>query len=230
MSMIIDLILVLIMIYFTWRGYRNGLILGVMGILALIISLAAANIVANTYSSEFTGVLRPFVSGVVDKAVSFHSSEDEEDERLTQEEGDLYTITYSVLRKVGLSDGAAEKIAVKISEKIDLETELFSRSVTDYLCEKLAFVLVFAVSFLLLVIIFAAVGNVINLAFSIPGLDTLNHLSGAAFGFTKGFIVLLFITALLRYFGALIPEDEMEKTILLKWLINSNKLADIIGI
>jgi len=91
-------------------------------------------------------------------------------------------------------------------------------------------VIVFAVVFILLTIIFAAIGNVINLAFNMPGLETLNHVLGAVLGLAKGVIILLFIACLFRYLGILVPKDITEKTILLKWLIDTNLLANIIGI
>ena len=70
MGIVIDIVLALIVILFVWRGYKNGLIISLVGALALVIAFAGANIVARTFSDEFSGMLEPFVGGVVDKAVS----------------------------------------------------------------------------------------------------------------------------------------------------------------
>ena len=231
MNRIIDLVLVLIVLFFVWRGYKDGLILGVLGIVAIIVSFAVANIVANTYSGEFTAMLQPFASGIVDKAISDALPESEDGAALAPDAlGDVYTITFTALRKVGLSEKAASQIAEKASGQVGYATAKLSDRVTEYLCEKLAFIIVFAVSFILLAIVFATIGNIINLAFSLPGLESVNRIAGAAFGFSKGVLILLFIACLFRYLGILISEETLEKTILLKWLINSNILANLIGV
>jgi len=233
MSIIIDVVLLLIVFLFVWRGYRNGFIIGIVGALAIIIALAGANIVARTYSAEFTGVLEPLVGGLVDKAVSTTISEDDKDGDNVvspEERSDIYSITYKSLRTVGLSQDAADKLATTVSDHLETRDRQISESVSDFLCRKLSFVIVFAVVFILLTIIFAAIGNVINLAFNMPGLETLNHVLGAVLGLAKGVIILLFIACLFRYLGILVPKDITEKTILLKWLIDTNLLANIIGI
>ncbi|MBR5381092.1 MAG: CvpA family protein [Oscillospiraceae bacterium] len=233
MSIIIDIVLLLIVFLFVWRGYRNGFIIGIVGALAIIIALAGANIVARTYSSEFTGVLEPLVGGLVDKAVSGTIDEDDAngDSVVSPDErSDVYTITYKSLRTVGLSETASEKLATAVSEHLLTREGQIAENVSDFLCRKLAFVIVFAVVFILLAIIFAAIGNVINLAFNMPGLETLNHVLGALLGLAKGAVILLFIACLFRYLGMIVPRDVTENTHLLKWLIDTNPLANIIGI
>ena len=58
MSLIIDLILIAIVAFCAWNGYRKGFIMGISGILALIVAFYGAQIVADTYSQEFTSMLK----------------------------------------------------------------------------------------------------------------------------------------------------------------------------
>jgi len=230
MSIIIDIVLVLIIAVCAWRGYKNGLIRGLIGIVAIILAFAAANIVATTYSGEFTGMIDPFVGGIVDRAISTTEDVDENGVISPDEMSDIYGVTYKSLRSLGVSDSAATKIADAVNEQLGTSDGRLAERVTDYLCEKLAFILVFAVVFILIAIICAAIGNIINLAFSLPGLEILNRTAGAVFGLFKGILILLFIACLFRYLGLILPENVLEKTVLLEWLIESNKLADIIGV
>ncbi|MCF0120068.1 MAG: hypothetical protein HUJ65_00400 [Oscillospiraceae bacterium] len=80
MHLIIDLILILIVAYCAFRGYKAGIIRGLCGILAIIVALYGANIVTSVYSSEFSGMLTPFVSGVVDSSVSKVLTGEDQDE------------------------------------------------------------------------------------------------------------------------------------------------------
>ena len=229
-STILVIIFVAIPVFCAWRGYKNGLIRGLIGIVAIILAFAAANIVATTYSGEFTGMIDPFVGGIVDRAISTTEDVDENGVISPDEMSDIYGVTYNSLRSLGVSDSAATKIADAVNEQLGLSDGRLEERVTDYLCEKLAFILVFAVVFILIAIICAAIGNIINLAFSLPGLEVLNRTAGAVFGLFKGILILLFIACLFRYLGLILPENVLEKTVLLEWLIESNKLADIIGV
>ena len=236
-SIIIDVVLALIVVLFVWRGYKNGFIVSIIGVVAIIIAFAGANIVSRTFSQEFAGMLEPFVGGVVDKAVSSTLNGDRnlEGEEIrfasdASDTSDIYIITYNSLRSIGISDSASDKLADTVSGHFDRGETKLSVSLTEYLCSKLAFVLVFAVTFILLAIIFAAIGNVINLAFKLPGLETLNKVLGAVFGFAKGCMILLFIACIFRYLGMVLPDNFTDDTILLKWLIDANPLANIIGI
>ena len=70
LRLILDLVILLIVVFCAWRGLRSGLIAGVLAACAVLFSFYAADILADTYSGEFTRMLEPFVSGVVDSAYS----------------------------------------------------------------------------------------------------------------------------------------------------------------
>ena len=66
MNIIIDLLLIGILALCVWNGYRKGLILGISGILALVVAFYGANLIAETYSSEFTSMGEHFIAVFVD--------------------------------------------------------------------------------------------------------------------------------------------------------------------
>ena len=65
----LDLAVIATVAFCGWRGYKNGLIRGVFGVVSLIVSLFIANIAASAYSGEFKDMLDPFVGGFVDSAL-----------------------------------------------------------------------------------------------------------------------------------------------------------------
>lgn len=258
MNILIDLILAAIVIYCGWRGYKNGILRGVCGILAIVVSLYGANVVASVYSSEFTGVLNPFISGIVDSSVSkvleydgkqeledsdrisFSLKDDDEEEPqrksrqiifLTDsEKEDVYKVCYASCRYLGLSDGASETVASRVELSTASVGQNMSADLSDALCERLAFVVTFAVAFTLIAIVFAVIGNIINLTFAIPGAQKVEPYVGIAFGIVKGIMLIMVISVLFRYTGMLISDDTVEKTILLELLIKSNPVAKSIGL
>ena len=66
----LDLGVIAIVVFCGWRGYRNGLIRGVFGVVSLIVSLFVASVAANAYSGEFTDMLNPFIGGVVESTLA----------------------------------------------------------------------------------------------------------------------------------------------------------------
>lgn len=234
MSIVIDVVLVLIVAFSAWRGFRNGFIRGVFGILAIIIAIYGANLVAKTYSSEFTGMLEPFISGIVDKSVTdaqgIGSEPETQDAPQTYDKTrSVYDISYTALRNIGISEGAAKLMAEKVGAEMDNVGQRMSSNLTRTLCNALAYIAVFAVAFILIAIIFAVIGNIFNLAFSIPGIESADKIIGLILGILKGLLIVLTLAVVVRYVG-LISGETVEKTTILKYILNINPLANILGI
>ncbi len=255
MSTAIDIALVLVVAFSAWRGFRNGFIRGIFGVLAIIIAIYGANLIAKTYSNEFTSMLEPFVSGVVDKSITGvltdETSEDgtdfeildsentAEDTALTEADGDIalaeqthtevYTISYKALRAIGVSEEASKQLADKVDSEIESVGQQLSNNLTQKLCEALAYIAVFGISFILIAIIFAVIGNVVNLAFSLPGIEMVDKIIGLVMGLLRGLLVLLVLGVVIRYLG-LLSSETFEETVLLNYIVNNNPIANILGI
>lgn len=225
MSLIIDLILIAIVAFCAWNGYRKGFIMGISGILALIVAFYGAQIVADTYSQEFTSMLKPFVSGVVDAAVA--------DVQIGGEDGydneEVYEVTYDALGNIGILKSAAQDIANEIAERVERTGQTMREEIVSVLCSKIAYVLTSVIVFLLILIVFTVIANILNLAFKMPGLEFINESLGALFGFAKGAIIVVAIAWVMRYLGVLVDEDIVNKTILLEWLMEHNLVTKFFG-
>ena len=238
-STAIDIALILIVGFSTWRGFKNGFIRGIFGVLAIIIAIYGANLIAKTYSGEFTGMLKPFVGGIVDKSVTDVVGNDEPDEADgvavgttggdTAEHTNIYDISYKALRGIGVSEEASRNLADKVETEIDSAGQQLSNNLTEKLCSVLAYIAVFGISFILIAIIFAVVGNVINLAFSLPGIELVDKIIGLTLGLLRGLLIILAIGVIIRYLG-LLSAGTVENTVLLKYMSNHNPIANILGI
>jgi len=237
MSIALDAAIVLIVIFCSWRGFKNGVIRGVCGILALVVSIFAANLVATAYSGEFTGMLRPFVSGFVDNALQPDAENEEADEEKRpvvlpedfEERSEEYRTAFTAMRKIGLPEKAAENIAKHVEDGYSGIRRNLAAEITDSLCSKIAYIAVFGICFILVAIIFAVIGNILNFAFSLPGLKLLDSLAGLAFGIAKGAVIIFVVGVIIRYFG-LIAQDTIQSTRLLDFIVNNNPIANILGI
>lgn len=225
MSLIIDLILIAIIAFCAWNGYRKGFIMGISGILALIVAFYGAQIIADTYSQEFNSMLKPFVSGIVDSAVA----KVQEDTVDTFDEEDVYGVTYDALGNIGILKSAARDIADEIANKVERTGQTMREEIVSVLCSKISYILTVVVVFLLILIVFTVIANIINLAFKLPGLEFINELFGALFGFAKGAVIVVAIAWVMRYLGVLVDEDIVNKTVLLEWLMEHNLVTKFFG-
>jgi len=94
MDKIITIGLVCVIALCGWSGYKKGMIMGIGGVIAIIISIYGAGLLSTAFSHEVIPALKPFVSGYLDsqitKAVYTQLGiplEDEEEE--SQEDVDL---------------------------------------------------------------------------------------------------------------------------------------------
>ena len=228
-TLLIDLSIIAIIVFCGWRGYKNGLIRGVFGVVTLIVSLIIANIAAGAYADEVTGVLKPFVGGIVDSTINEIIDNDEIEYEQPDHENDTekFKIVYTALRKIGLPKASAIKITEQTAT-VDVE-EYLADFVGDRLSYVLAFVALFGIGFLLAAIIFTVIGNLINFVFSLPGLKLIDTIAGIAFGLVKGLLIVLTLTTIVRYFG-LLAISTVEKTSVLNFFINNNMIANMLGI
>ena len=223
---VIDLVLLLIIILCAWRGFRNGLIAGILALCAVLFSVYAADILADTYSGEFTKMLEPFVTGMVDTASS--SAEDYYEKK--GKEPTVYDMTLRTVKSVGFLKSAGENVSKSIAEEQTETGPALRKAIVEKLCSVTAYVLTFAIMFILLIIIFAVIGNLFNLAFKLPGLELISGVLGFLLGLAKGLIYVFAIAWLLRFTGMFLTEEKVNSTILLQWLMENCPLVGFLGL
>ncbi len=234
-SVLIDIVLLLIIALCAYKGYRKGLILGISGILAIVISLYGANLIAETYSPEFTDVIQPFVSGIVYKSVDEAEEKTQEKDYVyvgpeEGEDDETYAVSYESLRNIGILKTAAERITDDVRGNVSKVGHELKEALSEKLTSTAAYVLTLVISFILIMIIFTVIANIVNLAFKLPGLEFLNEILGLAFGLCKGLIFAFAIAWVVRFLGFIIPEEIIDRTLLLDWFIEMNPIPAILGI
>lgn len=122
MSIIIDLILVAIIALCAWKGWKSGIIVSVLGIIFIIVSVVVGNIVAKAYYTDFSGVMHPFVSGMVDSGVNTALGESLTDKEIVRAAEDDNTV-YIYLNQGAENKKDADKNAAKGAKKIYVVTE-----------------------------------------------------------------------------------------------------------
>ena len=250
---ILDGLVVLIALLCAWRGWRKGIIGGLCSILAVVVAFYGANLIATTYSSEFTGVVEPFSNGIVDSVINkvtgkndSGEEQSEEGKEEGEEEGskkwelvvplsdeeklDVYSVSFSALRQLGFHEEVASSIAKKAAEVSNLVNSDLSQFLAERLSSVIAYVAVFVIAFVLISILFVVLGNILDLVFELPGIELVNRFLGLALGLGKAFCILQFLGFLTRYIGIVIPEKSVAATYFFKYFVEYNYLAAFLGI
>jgi len=230
---LIDCAVIGVVIFCGWRGFKNGLIRGVFGIVSLIVSLFIANFAAQAYANEAKEMLMPFVSGMIESTITEMAEDGIEYQALAhdheQDHAD-FGVAYTALRQLGMSEAASVRLAEQSLEiEANEEGSYFVDIIAARLTRALSFVAVFGIAFLLIAIIFAVIGNLVGLVFALPGLKLIDMITGSVFGLAKGVLIVFTIAVIIRYFGLFIF-SVIEGTTVLKYVVNHNPIANLLGI
>ncbi len=228
MKAAIDIVLLILIALCTWGGYKRGLVGGIAGILAIIIAIFGGSLLSNTYSGEVIPALEPFVNGYMDsetnreatlEKLGYADSELSLDDILSSDPSLRYDYAYEAVAGVGFyrdrAEEAAEK-AVKLSEAKNID---MTSAIVSVLCSTITYVAGLCVAFLMILILLIALGNIGNMSFRLPNMETLDEVGGALLGFIKGFIYCTLLCWLLSFFGIVIGRETLENTTLARFFL-----------
>ncbi len=236
MRFVIEAVLLFIIAFCVWNGYKKGLVMCIGSLLAIIISLYVGDLLGDTFSSAVQPVMRPFVSGYMDGTDGIITENMNElletgntslsvDDALAQNPDKRHDLCVNSFKKVGVYTSSAEKMADEAIALSEQNSSSLSIAVVDVMCQNLAYCLIFILFFLLSIIIITVLGNLINLSFKIPEKDKLNNIGGAIAGAITGIIICMIITWVLKFCGAVLPEEDMSRTLLSALLLKINFLS-----
>ena len=223
MKAVIDIVLIIIIALCTWNGYKRGLVGGVAGILAIIISLLGASIVSAAYSHEVVPALEPFVSGYLDshrnrdvilERMGYGSSDLSLDDILQQDSSLRYDYAYECLSDLGLYEKRAEELAADAVAYAQESGVSMTDAVVAVVCDTVTRVMTTVIAFLLILILLVALASIGNLSFRLPNMENLDEIGGAVLGFGKGFLYCVLLCWLLSFLGLIIGKETMAHTTL----------------
>ena len=240
METAINLILAGVILICAWSGFKKGIIMGIGGILAIIVSLYGANLLANTFSMDIIPAIRPFASGFMEGQIK---AEDGVIDRMGWGGADLSvadllaryperqmefcSTCYQVL---GLDETTSDNMAAVAMETI-LESGMSTTdAVVQTLCQKVSYVGCFILAFLLVIIILTVIGNLPNLSYKLPNLDALNDIGGSLLGVCTGILFCMVIVWTLKFTGKLIGSDTLSNAWLASIFLDHNLLTHYLGL
>ncbi|MBR1660559.1 MAG: CvpA family protein [Oscillospiraceae bacterium] len=225
MKAVIDLVLLGILILCTWSGYKKGILMGVGGIVAIVVSIYGANLLANVFSYDVVPALKPFASGYTDRLLTgedgkvmkelgwenYNYSVEDLLQRYPDRRGEFSQTCYEAL---GIDSVTAASMAERSVTYARESGVGMKDAMVQILCESVGYVACFLLAFLILIIILTVIGNLPNLSYKIPGMDIVNNIGGAVLGLVTGILFCVLLVWALKFMGMIFRNGALSSSIL----------------
>ena len=226
--LILNVVLIVILALSVWGGFKRGLIRTVAGIIAIIVSLIAANLFSSAYARQLVPALNPFVGGYISsdtttsrvlEKLGYKDSDYSLEDILSEDSSLKYDYSYEVMRELGFYIDASEDLAmdaVNYAAKNELN---MTNAVTAVACNTIAYVGCIAITFIMVLILLVALLDMINIDFRLPKIDIIDEVGGSALGLIKGFLYCVLICWVLGFAGLIIGKNTADRCALVRFFL-----------
>ena len=203
---IFDIVIVLILAFFAWRGAKKGLILTLCGLVGIFVAFFGARFVSARFYEPISNIIEPAIYQSVLGAGSESKADNTVTGRFpTSEQDASYTLEelLDALREADLFSGFSDFLddAVGSDSLKETATRTAAQALADYLSKLIAKAGLFALSFLLILLLWFLVGHLLDLAFHLPILSAVNWVGGLVLGLAKAVLLVLVLVWLGQLVG-----------------------------
>lgn len=230
--LIFDLVIAILLVLAVFQGYRRGFVLTLCGFLAVFVAFFGATILSNALAEPVSHAISPVIENQISNSI--HETLEEqgyqfEEPQPGQEEEtpapeDQFSLDQilNMMKDSALIQSFSDAIRGAVNDGVVEVTTSAAQTIASYIARELTRMVLFLISFVLVLVAWTLLSRALDLAFRLPVLSTLNHWSGAAVGLLKGGVLLFIACWLLR---ELFPAEEVEQSYLLKFFCTTNPLA-----
>lgn len=185
---VFDIIILLILAFFAWRGAKKGLILTLFGLAGLFVAFFGARFLSGAFYEPVSDIIQPgiyqSILGAEEKVLGAahmeHVASVDDLLQIIRDTGLFPGLT-------GLLDSAAQSGGIQAAGQSAAE------ALSGYLADVAAKAGLFILSFLVIQLLWFLVGHVLDLAFQLPGLNALNLAGGLILGLVKAVLLVLIL-------------------------------------
>jgi uncharacterized membrane protein required for colicin V production len=212
-----DIIIAAIVVITALRGRMRGFILTLCGFLTIFVAFIGALVVSEFLADPVAQLLFPAVERAILTVL-------EQGAAIAPDELPIAAVLES-LHSVPFFAGLAEMCQTALDNRSYLFTGSAVFAVSLFFSRQLARIVLFALSFIAILIVWWLMSHALDLAFRLPILNFINRLGGLVLGFAQG-IALCFILCWLLKDSYITPE-AIDGSFLLPYFCGENPLANI---
>ena len=199
MSYIFDVVIILVLAFFAWRGASRGLIMSLFGLMAAFVAFFAGRIISDAFCDPVANIIRPMITQSVQDA-----AQRVENLHLGEED---YTVDdlLDYLRKNERFQGFTDYIA-RVAPSGPQRSPV--NALSGYLSKGIARVALFGIVFVGVQLVWFLVSQTLDLAFKLPILAQVNLAGGLVFGLIQGVLLVIVLVWLGRMSGVVPTEPD----------------------
>ena len=208
MSLLFDVVIVLLLAFFAWRGAAKGLILSLCGLAAVFVAFIGAHLLSTFFCEPVANIIRPVIETNITEAVEDAVRQNAAGAAIKVEDVPLDTIltalreTEMFQKLIQILEDAIQNSALKEGVGTAVQT------VAQYLSLLIARTVLFAVFYIAIVLAWFLVSHALDLAFHLPILAEVNLAGGLVFGLVKGVLLVIVLVWLGQLAGVVPAEPE----------------------
>ena len=210
LNIILDVAVAALLVIYTVRGCRRGLILTVAGLVKVVVAIIGASVCARLFGPMLAAAILPVVHEELIPAVAGALSENIDLSALA--DSSLADMSVFGVRLGDFLQSGAD--AVIGEEGIVVSAAL---AISEELASAIATSIVAIASFVVILIAVSLIAHLLDLAARLPVLGTLNRGLGLAAGFVMGCVVVMFLVSVAGLFDGYIPPETADSTCLFKF-------------
>ena len=221
-AVIIDAIVVVVLLVFTIRGARQGLVRALAGLVMVIVALVGAGMIAATFSGPAARLAAPVIqkhiTSRVEEAITVQTGAAlEEAGEETQMEG--------LLALLGLDEDVRNSLAEQAEERVRETGASIVSAVVESLVGSIAYGVLFILAFLALLLLLHVLVGAMDLVMKLPLLHGLNSLGGGVLGLAEGALVLFLAVWAARRLGISFETETLAEAHILRIFTTNTPLG-----
>lgn len=224
---IYDLTIVLVLLFFLWRGYAKGFVLTLCSLLAVFVALIGASVLSNALAEPAAKAIEPVVTSHIHDTVTSYYQRSSAENTSAEENDWLAQLPFEELleplRESRFFQGYAETFQQAVDDGVAEIAAHAVQALAHFVAVQIARMVLFAIAFAAVLIAWHFLSRALDLVARLPVLSTVNHWGGGAIGLAKGALVVFIAVWLFR--DSYIPPAAAEGTVLLKFFCTSSPLS-----
>jgi len=230
-ALVLDLLIIAVVVFFSWRGWKKGLILTLFGLVAVFVALIGANFLATRFEPAAADYLAPrFEAMLTDQFSRELENEQKARPEISFDELPVSNLVVDFLKDVGLFESLAEDFSATVKDTAQKSIESAAGVIAVGLAKLVAKTLLFILFFAGILILWFIVSHLLDLVFKLPVLDTLNSTGGMICGLVKALLIVWIAVLLFQLKSNLITAETLKSSFILRFFIEYNPIFYFISI
>ena len=221
--LVYDAIIAALLVFFVLQGKRKGFVLTLCGLLAVFVAFLGAAFLSDLLCEPVGRLLQPILEENLDQTIHNMVGQSVQQSSLFSDPGQL-PLMLAALEDSQLYHLFTQALQSALDKGLLEITTTATAAIAAYLAREVARIVLFIISFVVVLLAWTLLSRVLDLAFRLPVLNSVNAALGAVLGLIKGG---LFVFAGVWLFKDHLSPQLVEQTFLLKFFYSTTPLAII---